>query len=159
MVSQKEGQPGAPVFFFENVLYYFGNSTSFPGSVALFRRIEGRTAEELVAPFDPGARFKFFVRNVDTSTVTPPAVLDSLVGVVPVPSSIRSKPFSGTSAASPQAAGLAALWLSKHPKGTANQVRAALQSAAIDVAAIGHDVESGYGMMQLPTLSGLMPAQ
>lgn len=74
-------QPGAPVFFYQNILYYFGNSTSFPGKVALFRRIEGRTAEELVAPFDAGARFKFFARNVDTSTVTPPAVLDSLVGV------------------------------------------------------------------------------
>jgi len=74
-------QPGAPVFFYQNILYFFGNSTSFPGKVALFRRIEGRTAEELVAPFDAGARFKFFVRNMDTSTVTPPAVLDSLVGV------------------------------------------------------------------------------
>ena len=74
-------QPGAPVFFFQNILYFFGSSTSFPGSVALFRRIEGRNAEELVAPFDAGARFKFFVRNIDTSTVTPPAVLDSLVGV------------------------------------------------------------------------------
>ena len=74
-------QPGAPVFLYQNILYFFGNSTSFPGKVALFRRIEGRTAEELVAPFDAGARFKFFVRNNDTSTVTPPAVLDSLVGV------------------------------------------------------------------------------
>jgi prepilin-type N-terminal cleavage/methylation domain-containing protein len=74
-------QPGAPVFLYQNILYFFGGSTSFPGKVALFRRIEGRTAEELVAPFDAGARFKFFVRNMDTSTVTPPAVLDSLVGV------------------------------------------------------------------------------
>ena len=74
-------QPGAPVFFFQNVLYFFGNSTSFPGKVALFRRIEGRNPEELVAPFDAGARFKFFVRNTDTPTLAPPAVLDSLVGV------------------------------------------------------------------------------
>jgi prepilin-type N-terminal cleavage/methylation domain-containing protein len=75
------GQPGAPIFFFQNVLYFFGNSTSYPGRVGLFRRIEGRTAEELTAPFDASARFKFFVRNIDTSTVTAPAVLDSLVGV------------------------------------------------------------------------------
>ena len=74
-------QPGAPVFFYQNVLYFFGNSTSYPGRVGLFRRIEGRTAEELSAPFDAGSRFKFFVRNIDTSTVTAPAVLDSLVGV------------------------------------------------------------------------------
>jgi prepilin-type N-terminal cleavage/methylation domain-containing protein len=74
-------QPGAPVFFYQNVLYFFGNSTSFPGKVGLFRRLEGRTAEELTAPFDAGAHFKFFVRNTDTSTVNAPAVLDSLVGV------------------------------------------------------------------------------
>ena len=74
-------QPGAPVFFYQNVLYYFATSTTYPGRIALWRKIEGRAADELVAPFDAGARFKFFVRNVDTSTVTPPAVLDSLVGV------------------------------------------------------------------------------
>jgi prepilin-type N-terminal cleavage/methylation domain-containing protein len=74
-------QPGAPVFFYQNTLYYFGTSASYPGKIALFRRIEGRAADELVAPFDAGARFKFFVRNIDTSTVTAPAVLDSLVGV------------------------------------------------------------------------------
>ena len=74
-------QPGAPVFFYQNVLYFFGNSTSFAGRVALFRRIEGRAAEEIAAPFDASARFKFFVRNADTPTLAPPAVLDSLVGV------------------------------------------------------------------------------
>jgi prepilin-type N-terminal cleavage/methylation domain-containing protein len=74
-------QPGAPAFFYQNVLYYFGPSTAYPGRTALLRRIEGRPADELVAPFDAGSRFKFFVRNIDTSTVTAPAVLDSLVGV------------------------------------------------------------------------------
>ena len=91
-------QPGAPVFFFENVLYFFGNSTSFPGKVALFRRIEGRAAEELAAPFDAGARFKFFIRNIDTSTVTPPAVLDSLVGVSLVLTGSSSATMAGRAA-------------------------------------------------------------
>jgi prepilin-type N-terminal cleavage/methylation domain-containing protein len=74
-------QPGAPAFFYQNILYFFAASNAFPGKTALYRRIEGRNPDELVAPFDAGARFKFFVRNVDTSTVTPPTVLDSLVGV------------------------------------------------------------------------------
>jgi len=74
-------QYGTPVFFYQNVLYFFGASNAYPGRIALYRRIEGRTPDELVGPFDAGARFKFFARNVDTSTVTPPAVLDSLVGV------------------------------------------------------------------------------
>ena len=75
------GQYGTPVFFYQNVLYFFGASNAYPGRIALFRRLEGRNPDELVAPFDAGARFKFFTRNVDTSTVSPPAVLDSLVGV------------------------------------------------------------------------------
>jgi hypothetical protein len=72
------------------------------------------------------------------------------VGPVPVPSALRARPFSGTSAAAPQAAGLAALCWSRHPEWTANQVRAALRSAALDVAAAGPDPETGYGLLRLP---------
>ena len=74
-------QPGAPMFLYEEVMYWFGPSTTYPGRTALWRQVGTRTPDELVAPFDASARFKFFVRNVDTSTVTPPTVLDSLVGV------------------------------------------------------------------------------
>jgi prepilin-type N-terminal cleavage/methylation domain-containing protein len=74
-------QPGAPVFFYHNVTYYFSASTAYPGRIGLWRKLEGRAADELMAPFDGSARFKFFVRSADTSTVAPPLVLDSLVGV------------------------------------------------------------------------------
>lgn len=74
-------QPGAPIFLYQDVMYYFATSTTYPGRVALYRLVGGRTADEIVAPFDGGSRFKFFVRSTDTSTVTAPAVLDSLVGV------------------------------------------------------------------------------
>jgi prepilin-type N-terminal cleavage/methylation domain-containing protein len=74
-------QPGAAMFLYQEVTYYFGPSTAYPGRLALWRRVKNGSNDELVAPFDPSARFKFFVRNVDTSTVTPPAILDSLVGV------------------------------------------------------------------------------
>lgn len=74
-------QPGAPMFLYEDVTYWFGPSTAYPGRTALWRKLGTRAPDELAAPFDASARFKFFVRNVDTSTVTPPAVLDSLVGV------------------------------------------------------------------------------
>jgi len=74
-------QPGAPVFLYQDVMYYFANSNAYPGRIALYRLVGGRTADEIVAPFDGGSRFKFFVRSTDTSTVLPPASLDSLVGV------------------------------------------------------------------------------
>jgi subtilisin family serine protease len=73
-----------------------------------------------------------------------------LVAPVPFPSLWRARPFAGTSAAAPQAAGLAALCWSRHADWTANQVRAALRSSARDLGPPGHDCETGYGMIGLP---------
>lgn len=70
---------------------------------------------------------------------------------VPVWTATRSRPFSGTSAAAPQAAGLAALCLSRHPDWTVDRAKSALRLAAIDVAQPGHDSESGHGLLRLPS--------
>ena len=77
-------QPGAPLFFYQEVTYWFGMSTAYPGRVGLWRQATGGAAEELVAPFANTARFKFYTRNVDVSSTTPPMILDSLVGVAVV---------------------------------------------------------------------------
>jgi hypothetical protein len=74
-----------------------------------------------------------------------------LVATVPFPSLWRDKPFSGTSAASPQAAALAALWRSRHPTWSAVKIREALCKTARDLGEPGHDIETGYGLIQLPT--------
>jgi subtilisin family serine protease len=73
-----------------------------------------------------------------------------LVAPVPFPSSVRARPFGGTSAAAPQAAALAALWWSRHPEWSANQVRTTLTDTARDLGPRGHDFETGYGMIGLP---------
>jgi len=73
-----------------------------------------------------------------------------LVAPVPFPSSWRSRPFGGTSAAAPQAAALAALTWSRHRDWTADQVRVALRTSARDLYVKGHDAETGYGLIQLP---------
>jgi subtilisin family serine protease len=72
--------------------------------------------------------------------------------VAPVPflSTWRLKPFAGTSAAAPQAAGLAALVLGRHPDWTPARVREALRQSAVDLASPGHDYETGYGLLRLP---------
>jgi subtilisin family serine protease len=72
------------------------------------------------------------------------------VARVSLPTATRSQPFSGTSAAAPQLAGLAALLWSRNPSWTAEQVRSALRSSAVDVGELGHDFESGYGLIRLP---------
>jgi subtilisin family serine protease len=73
-----------------------------------------------------------------------------LVAAVPFPSVWRPKPFSGTSAAAPQAVALGALWWARHPEWTANQVRQALRTTARDLGPPGHDFETGYGLITLP---------
>ncbi|HEV3238148.1 MAG TPA: S8 family serine peptidase, partial [Gemmataceae bacterium] len=75
-----------------------------------------------------------------------------LVAVVPFTSLCRARPFAGTSAAAPQAAGLAALLWSRHPNWTAAQVRQTLQESACDLGPKGHDCETGYGCVALPGL-------
>ena len=73
-----------------------------------------------------------------------------LVAMVPFPSLWRARPFAGTSAAAPQAAGLAALWWCRHREAVANEVREGLRSAARDLGPPGHDYETGYGLVGLP---------
>jgi subtilisin family serine protease len=73
------------------------------------------------------------------------------MATVPFPSLWRSKPFTGTSAAAPQAAALAALCWCRHPDWTAAQVREALKTAARDLGPPGHDAETGYGLICLPS--------
>ncbi len=73
-----------------------------------------------------------------------------LVARVPFASLCRARPFAGTSAAAPQAAGLAALVWSRHPDWTADQVRAYLRRHAHDLGPPGHDWETGFGLIRLP---------
>lgn len=69
---------------------------------------------------------------------------------VPFPSVWRTRPFTGTSAAAPQAAALAALCWSRHPGWTASQVRSILLHSAHDLGSPGHDIETGHGLIALP---------
>jgi subtilisin family serine protease len=73
-----------------------------------------------------------------------------LVAEVPFSTLWRERPFSGTSAAAPQAAGLAALCWALHPDWSADQIREALRRWARDLGPAGHDFETGWGLIGLP---------
>jgi subtilisin family serine protease len=75
-----------------------------------------------------------------------------LVAPVPFRCECGNRHFSGTSAAAPQAAALAAVLWSRHPDWSPNQVRQALRQSAHDVGPPGHDYETGYGVIALPAL-------
>lgn len=72
------------------------------------------------------------------------------VATVPFVTLGRDRPFTGTSAAAPQVAGLAALCWSLHPNWTASKVRETLRSWARDLGEPGHDCETGFGLIVLP---------
>lgn len=53
---------GMNVFVYQQVRYQFAPSTALPGRIALWRTVlNGGPTEELAAPFDTSARFRFYV--------------------------------------------------------------------------------------------------
>jgi subtilisin family serine protease len=59
--------------------------------------------------------------------------------------------FSGTSAAAPHAAAIAALLKSKQPSPTSPEIHTALITTALDIGPSGVDRDSGYGIVMAPT--------
>jgi hypothetical protein len=71
-ITPTGANPGSAVTVYQRVQYTWGNSTTVPGTRALFRRVltGGGSAEELVAPFDSTAVFRYHLVN-GTITSTP----------------------------------------------------------------------------------------
>jgi hypothetical protein len=62
---------GDAVFMYQRVRYEFASSNVLPGRRALWRTVvDSDTREELAAPFDNNARFRFFQFDRDTSDVS-----------------------------------------------------------------------------------------
>jgi subtilisin family serine protease len=74
-----------------------------------------------------------------------------MVAGVPFMTFCRARPFSGTSAAAPQAAGLAALLWAERASSNAREIGRQLQEAASDLGVPGPDFETGYGRLRLPS--------
>jgi prepilin-type N-terminal cleavage/methylation domain-containing protein len=71
---------GQAIFLFQRITYSFAASTAFPGKIGLWRTIQGGASEEIVAPFDADARFRYWTAGADTSVTSPPA-LSNIRGV------------------------------------------------------------------------------
>jgi subtilisin family serine protease len=117
--------------------------SSSEGSIAC--PADGR-AVQAVGAVDADGRRQFYSSCGPNSKTPKP----DFVAEVPFPSLCRERPFAGTSAAAPQAAGLAALWWSRYPEWNAEQVSTAMRAAARDLGPPGHDCETGYGCIALP---------
>ena len=80
------GSPGWPVFLYQQITYRFDSSTAYPHRVGLFRKVRANNAagfvsDEIIAPFDTSAKFRFFVNNADGAVDAPPADLNTVRGL------------------------------------------------------------------------------
>jgi serine protease len=66
--------------------------------------------------------------------------------------------YNGTSMATPHVAGVAALAWSNNPDCTADEVRSALKSTAIDLDVAGRDDKTGFGLVQAKAASDALAA-
>jgi len=71
----------APIFFWQKITYSFRASTVYPNRLGLWRNVQGGRNEELMAPFDTSARFKFYTSGSEGSTTTVPALLSDIRGL------------------------------------------------------------------------------
>lgn len=65
---------GQILFFYQRIIYKFGSSTAFPGKVGLWRIVQGGATDEIMAPFDTSARFKYWTSGATASVAAPPAL-------------------------------------------------------------------------------------
>jgi subtilisin family serine protease len=106
---------------------------------------DGAETQAVGAVDSDGRRFSYSSCGPNSPLPKP-----DFVAEVPFQSSWRDRPFGGTSAAAPQAAGLAALLWARHPSWTAKQVSHELRRASLDLGPMGHDWQTGHGLLRLP---------
>jgi len=86
---------GSPVFFFQTITYSFASSTIFPGKIGLWRSVLNGVNEELMAPFDTSAKFKFYKSGNDASSTTVPGTLNDITGLDLVLTAVGARTAAG----------------------------------------------------------------
>jgi prepilin-type N-terminal cleavage/methylation domain-containing protein len=85
-VANMNGVPpnaGWPVFLYQQITYKFAGSAAYPGRIGLFRKVKAQNAnnpvvDEIIAPFDTSAKFRFFILNQDVAQDNAPATVEEL---------------------------------------------------------------------------------
>jgi prepilin-type N-terminal cleavage/methylation domain-containing protein len=87
---------GQPVLLYRIVTYEFKSSAAVPGRVGLFRDVQGDgiAAEELVAPFDTTAKFRFFVNDAASAQTAVPSTVSDITGIELTLDGISERPES-----------------------------------------------------------------
>jgi len=95
---------GWPAFIYQQVTYKFDASTSFPGRVGLWRLVKTNdptkpVADEIIAPFDSTAKFRFYVLNADNAQDAVPASLNDVRGLELVLAGSSNEPLAANAQA------------------------------------------------------------
>jgi prepilin-type N-terminal cleavage/methylation domain-containing protein len=77
---------GWPAFIYQEVTYAFAPSESYPGRLGLWRRVKTSDPDlpmndEIIAPFDTSAKFRFYVLNADAAQDDVPPSLNDVRGL------------------------------------------------------------------------------
>lgn len=72
---------GEIFYLYQTISYRFFPSTDLPGRIGLWRRVNASAYEELVAPFDSTARFRFLVDANPQPSDVPPSNLARVTGL------------------------------------------------------------------------------
>lgn len=97
LVLPGSGTPvsGDAVLLFQQITYEFKASTVVPGSIGLWRRIDAKGVdEELVAPFDTTAGFRFYVNNGATAQTAVPGTMSDITGFELILDGLSERPSS-----------------------------------------------------------------
>lgn len=105
LVYSSAGKPpadtGAAVLLYQRVIYEFKASTAVPGRIGLFRQVEPNplyesttVSEELVAPFDTTAKFRFYVNDQPDAQDAVPGTLADITGLELVLDGLSERPNS-----------------------------------------------------------------
>jgi prepilin-type N-terminal cleavage/methylation domain-containing protein len=84
---------GATIFLYQNITYEFRSSG---GRTGLWRRVDSASTpvdEELVAPFDTTAGFRFYVNDLPAAQTAVPASLGSITGIELTLDGLSDKPL------------------------------------------------------------------
>jgi hypothetical protein len=81
--------PGWPMFVYQQTTYSFGASGTYSGRRGLYRKVKTKDIndkdtqiiDEIIAPFDSSAKFRFYVLNADTAQSAAPADLNTVRGL------------------------------------------------------------------------------
>ena len=81
-IAPSSAAPNGFMFYlYQHVTYRFSASVDLPGRIGLWRRVNAGAYEELVAPFDSTARFRFLIGSNPQPTDVAPADLTTVSGL------------------------------------------------------------------------------